>query len=108
MIVGIPKEIKNHEYRVGLTPESVAELVQDGQSVVMETQAGAGIGASDEEYMAAGATIAQTAKEIFDTAEMINCLLSKICDAVFVQNIAWGREELIVGLVCCQCGRRVI
>ncbi len=71
MLIGVPKEIKNHEYRVGLTPESVAELVQDGQSVVMETQAGAGIGASDEEYMAAGATIAQNAKEIFDTAEMI-------------------------------------
>lgn len=71
MHIGVPKEIKNHEYRVGLTPESVAELVQDGQTVVMETQAGAGIGASDEEYMAAGATIAQTAKEIFETAEMI-------------------------------------
>ncbi len=71
MLIGVPKEIKNHEYRVGLTPESVAELIQDGQSVVVETLAGSGIGAFDEDYEAAGAKIANTAKEIFDTAEMI-------------------------------------
>lgn len=71
MLIGVPKEIKNHEYRVGLTPESVAELIQDGQSVVVETMAGEGIGASDDDYTEAGATIAKTAKEIFETAEMI-------------------------------------
>lgn len=71
MLIGVPKEIKNHEYRVGLTPESVAELVQDGQSVLVETEAGAGIGASDADYQAAGADIVMTAKEVFDRAEMI-------------------------------------
>ncbi len=71
MLIGVPKEIKNHEYRVGLTPESVAELVQDGQEVIVETKAGEGIGAYDSDYEAAGAKIAQTAAEIFATAEMI-------------------------------------
>ena len=71
MLIGVPKEIKNHEYRVGLTPESVAELVQDGQSVIIETQAGAGIGSSDEDYAKAGAEIVSTAAEVFERAEMI-------------------------------------
>jgi len=71
MLIGVPKEIKNHEYRVGLTPESVAELVHDGHQVLIETQAGAGIGASDETYSDAGAEIVKTAKEIFARADMI-------------------------------------
>lgn len=71
MLIGVPKEIKNHEYRVGLTPESVAELVQDGQSVIIETGAGEGIGAYDADYEAAGATILKTASEIFAKADMI-------------------------------------
>jgi len=66
-----PKEIKNHEYRVGLTPESVAELVQDGQSVIIETGAGEGIGAYDADYEAAGAQIQPTAADIFAKADMI-------------------------------------
>ena len=71
MLIGVPKEIKNHEYRVGLTPESVAELVQDGQSVIVETQAGAGIGALDDAYTEVGAEIVSTAAEIFERADMI-------------------------------------
>jgi len=71
MHIGVPKEIKNNEFRVGLTPESVAELVQVGQSVTVETGAGLGIGASDDEYRAAGADIAATASEIFAAADMI-------------------------------------
>jgi alanine dehydrogenase len=67
----VPKEIKNHEYRVGLTPESVAELVQDGQSVIVETMAGEGIGASDADYKSAGAKISETAEAVFATADMI-------------------------------------
>ena len=47
MLIGVPKEIKNHEYRVGLTPESVAELVDDGNQVLVETNAGSGIGADE-------------------------------------------------------------
>lgn len=71
MLIGVPKEIKNHEYRVGLTPESVAELVARGHGVAVETQAGVGIGATDTEYVAAGAKVVPTAAEIFATSEMI-------------------------------------
>lgn len=71
MLIGVPKEIKNHEYRVGLTPESAAELIHHGQTVWVETSAGDGIGASDAEYEAAGAIIKSSAKEIFDGCDMI-------------------------------------
>lgn len=71
MLLGVPKEVKNHEYRVGLTPESVAEVIHHGHSVLVETRAGAGIGATDEAYSAAGATIVSNAAEIFQRADMI-------------------------------------
>jgi len=71
MLIGVPKEIKNHEYRVGLTPESAEELVAAGHKVLIETGAGAGIGADDDAYIAIGAQIAGTAAEIFKAAEMI-------------------------------------
>ncbi|PHP68014.1 alanine dehydrogenase [Zhengella mangrovi] len=71
MRVGCPKEIKNHEYRVGLTPGSVREYVAHGHDVIVETGAGAGIGADDHAYRAAGATIVKTAEEVFAKADMI-------------------------------------
>ncbi len=71
MLIGVPKEIKNHEYRVGLTPESVAELTQDGNEVIVETRAGEGIGASDADYQQSGAEIIADAAEVFARAEMI-------------------------------------
>lgn len=71
MIVGVPKEIKNHEYRVGMVPASVSELIQNGHEVVVETNAGSGIGFSDEDYVATGAKVLATAKEVFDQADMI-------------------------------------
>jgi len=71
MRIGVPKEIKNHEYRVGLIPSSVRELVAHGHEVVVETHAGYGIGLDDEHYVAAGARIAPTAEEVFATADMI-------------------------------------
>jgi len=71
MLVGTVKEIKNHEYRVGLTPESAHELVAHGHTVLVETGAGAGIGASDEAYVAAGAQIVATAAEVFARADMV-------------------------------------
>jgi alanine dehydrogenase len=71
MRVGVPKEIKVHEYRVGLTPASVAELTAQGHEVIVETGAGAGIDFTDEDYVAAGARIVGTAREVFDAAEMI-------------------------------------
>jgi alanine dehydrogenase len=71
MLVGVPKEIKNHEYRVGLTPGAVREYIAHGHDVIIETTAGAGIGADDAAYIGAGATIVPTAEEIFARAEMI-------------------------------------
>jgi alanine dehydrogenase len=71
MQIGVPKEIKNHEYRVGLTPSSVRELAAHGHAALVEAGAGAGIGASDDDYRKAGATIAATAAEVFAQAEMI-------------------------------------
>ncbi|SAL19347.1 alanine dehydrogenase [Caballeronia udeis] len=71
MHVGLPKEIKNHEYRVGLTPAGVRELVSHGHEVVVQTAAGAEIGLSDDAYKAAGATVVDTAQEVFAGAEMI-------------------------------------
>ncbi|WP_116472849.1 alanine dehydrogenase [Zobellella maritima] len=71
MDIGIPKEIKNHEYRVGMTPGGVKELVRDGHTLLVETQAGAAIGLSDEQYLAAGAEIVPDAATLFARAEMI-------------------------------------
>ncbi len=71
MIVGVPKEIKVHEYRVGLTPSAVREYVSRGHKVIVQTGAGDGILATDAAYRAAGASIAKTAEEIFKKAEMV-------------------------------------
>ena len=71
MLVGVPKEIKDNEYRVGLVPSTVRELTTKGHQVLVETNAGAGAGLSDEDYKAAGASIAANAKDIFARAEMI-------------------------------------
>ena len=71
MLIGCPREIKNHEYRVGLTPESVHELVAHGHTVMVERDAGAGIGATDANYRTAGAEIVDIAADIFSRAEMI-------------------------------------
>ena len=71
MLIGVPREIKVHEYRVGLTPDSVREFTAHGHRVLVKTNAGAGIGSSDDDYRAAGANIALTASEIFAQADMI-------------------------------------
>jgi alanine dehydrogenase len=71
MLIGVPKEIKNHEYRVGLTPSSVRELTSRNHKVSVQKGAGAAIGLADEQYVAAGATLVDTAEEIFSSAEMI-------------------------------------
>src|SRR4029450_8962318 len=71
MLIGVPKEIKTHEYRVGLVPASVRELIHTGPRVVVQTGAGAGIGFDDADYKAVGATIAKTAADVFAKAEMI-------------------------------------
>ncbi|MBT1445454.1 alanine dehydrogenase [Shewanella sp. JM162201] len=71
MIIGVPKEIKNHEYRVGMVPSSVRELTLRGHQVYVETAAGGGIGFTDKDYSDAGATILATAAEVFAKSDMI-------------------------------------
>ena len=71
MLIGVPKEIKNHEYRAGLTPSSVRELINRGHKVIVQTQTGLGIGLSDEDYQAAGAEIVNSPEVIFDSSDMI-------------------------------------
>ena len=71
MLVGVPKEVKNQESRVGLTPASVKELILRGHQVLVQKNAGAAIGLSDAMYEGAGATIVESAQEIFARAEMI-------------------------------------
>lgn len=71
MLIGVPKEIKSNEHRVGLVPASVREFIARGHKVIVETHAGAGIGFNDEHYEQAGAEIIATAKEVFDRADMI-------------------------------------
>lgn len=71
MRVGVPKEIKIHEYRVGLTPAGVREVVAHGHDVIVERDAGIGIGAGDEDYRRAGARIADSADEVYAQAELI-------------------------------------
>ncbi|RKZ38094.1 MAG: alanine dehydrogenase [Gammaproteobacteria bacterium] len=71
MLVGVPKEIKNREYRVGMVPAGVHELIVHGHQVLVEQDAGSGIGVSDADYRAAGAEVAGTAAEIYQRAELI-------------------------------------
>jgi len=71
MLIGVPKEIKTHEYRVGLVPGSVRELIHHGHAVIIESKAGAGIGFDDAAYQKAGARIAASAAEVFAAAELI-------------------------------------
>lgn len=71
MLIGVPKEIKNHEYRIGLTPAAVREYVEHGHSVIVERDGGAAIGFTNEDYEAAGARIIDTPEEIFASADMI-------------------------------------
>ena len=71
MIIGVPKEIKNHEYRVGMVPSSVRELTLNGHVVFVETTAGEGIGFSDQDYINAGAEMLNSADDVFAKSEMI-------------------------------------
>jgi alanine dehydrogenase len=71
MLIGVPKEVKTHEYRVGLTPGSVREVVHHGHDIIVETGAGAGIGFDDAAYAAAGARVAARAGEVFEAADLI-------------------------------------
>jgi alanine dehydrogenase len=91
MLVGVPKEIKNHEYRVGLVPSSVAELARHGHAVLVETGAGLGSGITDAEYVAAGAEIAPNAETVFAKAEMI----VKVKEPLAVERKRLAPEQLL-------------
>ena len=71
MLIGVPKEIKTHEYRVGLVPASVRELIHHGHQVIIETLAGSGIGMDDDRYRSAGAEVVGSAAEVFARAELV-------------------------------------
>lgn len=71
MLIGVPKEIKNHEYRIGMTPAGVREVIAAGHEVMIQRDGGAAIGLTNEQYEAAGAKIIDTAEEIFAAADMI-------------------------------------
>jgi len=71
MKIGIPKEIKTLEFRVGMAPAGVREFIHDGHEVVVETNAGVGIGMTDADYKAAGAKVVATAKEVFDASDLV-------------------------------------
>ena len=71
MKIGVPKEVKNHEYRVAMTPIGVHELTSHGHEVYVEQGAGVGSAVSDEEYTASGATILPTADDVWGTADMV-------------------------------------
>src|SRR5262249_57537314 len=71
MLVGVPKEIKDSEYRVGLVPSTVRELVADGHQVIVESNAGLGAGLADADYQAVGAEIVPDAHQVYSRAEMV-------------------------------------
>ena len=92
MRIGVPKEIKNHEYRVGLTPASVRELARRGHRLVVQRDAGTAIGLSDDAYRNAGAEVVETADEVFASVELIvkvkepqpqECALLRPAQAIF-------------------------
>ncbi|HAU10875.1 MAG TPA: alanine dehydrogenase, partial [Gammaproteobacteria bacterium] len=71
MRIGVPKEVKILEHRVGILPAGVRELTNDGHAVFVESNAGIGVGVSDDDYRTAGALVLGTAKEVFETAQLI-------------------------------------
>lgn len=74
MIIGIPKEIKNNERRVGITPAGVTSFIKNGHKVIVETDAGLGSSFTDQDYVSAGAQIVSTAKEAWDVEMVIKAL----------------------------------
>ena len=91
MIIGIPKEIKKFENRVGATPSGVCELVANKHTVYVETNAGAGSGFSDQEYVAAGAAILNSAKEVWEKSQMIIKVKEPLAP-----EFGYFREDLIL------------
>lgn len=91
MIIGTVKEIKNHEYRVGITPDNAKEYIKNGHTVLVEANAGAGAGFSDSDYQAVGAKIINSAKEVYNSSDMI----IKVKEPL-VEEYQYLREGLIL------------
>ncbi len=91
MIIGVPKEIKNHEYRVGMVPSSVHELTLKGHDVFVQSTAGDGIGFTDQDYMNAGAEILHSAEEVFAKAEMI----VKVKEPLAVERAMLRQDQIL-------------
>ena len=94
MLIGVPKEIKSDEYRIGLTPESVKSLTQSGHQVMIENNAGLGIGKDNDAYEESGAEIVQTREEIFQRAEMI-VKVKEITNLSSVKTISYKTKIII-------------
>jgi len=112
MIIGIPKEIKNHEYRVGATPSGVREMVNNGHEVIIETNAGAAIGFFDEDYIKNGAKIVASPQDVYSKAEMVlkvkepqksECELIREGQVVFSYLHLSAEKELTEMLVKSKC-----
>ena len=84
MKIGVPKEIKNNEFRVALTPNSVQILVDQSHDVYVQASAGSGIGFTDEDYINSGAVILNTAKEVFDLTTLIPSMLAPLNPAEYI------------------------
>jgi alanine dehydrogenase len=91
MLIGVPKEIKNHEYRVGMTPASVQELSRRGHNIIVESMAGMGIGFTDQDYVDAGAEIAQDAATVFARSDMI----VKVKEPQAVERAMLRRDQIL-------------
>ena len=94
MLIGCPAEIKNQEYRVGVTPAAAHEAVANGHDVIIQKGAGAGAGFPDAEYIAAGARIADTAEQVFAEADMIVGISA--CSAYKSNNYTFSQIRLEV------------
>jgi alanine dehydrogenase len=112
MLIGVPKEIKNHEYRVGATPSGVRELVAAGHEVIIEKNAGSAIDFSDDQYVAAGAKIVANAQDVYGAAEMIlkvkepqksECSMIKKGQVVFSYLHLAAEPELTKMLIDSKC-----
>jgi len=99
MIIGVPKEIKNNENRVALTPAGASELIKHGHTLYVQKTAGEGSGFADAEYQAAGATILNTIEEVYAIAEMI----IKVKEPIQSEYNLIKKDQLLLPIAVCHC-----
>ena len=95
MIIGVPKEVKNNEYRVGLTPESTVALCKEGHEVLIQSDAGSSIGFSNQDYIDSGARIIDEAEEVFDKSNLIIKVKEPIEQELGYLREAWRYHKII-------------